>query len=198
MGIWHRVSGISLMALTVLFMISIGISILALRANNVKMGELRQAVYIADEQGGDIELALQNLRVFVYSHMNTDLRAGSTSTGAPIQLVNRFNAAVAAEQARVAALSSAASGVYADAQARCERSSLPLTARAQCIQDYVAANGSGIPQLNLPPKEFYSFDFASPIWSPDLAGWSLIVSAIIAMLILVRLIAGAFVRWYIK
>ncbi len=194
---WHKISDFSLVAIIITFMICAAISIFALRANNLKMAELRQAVYTADENGGDVEAALRNLRSFVYGHMNTDLRAGSTSSEPPIQLVNRFNSAVTAEQARVAKLSNA-SRVYSDAQAQCERASLPLTQRAQCIQDYVTKYGSGIPQLNLPPKEFYTFDFASPLWSPDLAGFALIATLFVGILLLVRLVAGVIVRLYLR
>lgn len=196
-GIWHKVGDISLVGLIIAFMIFAGISIFALRANNMRMTELRQAVYTADENDGDVELALRDLRTFVYGHMNTDLRAGSTSSQPPIQLVNRFERAVAAEQARVAAQNNATQ-VYADAQARCEKSSIPLTARAQCIQDYVAANGKGIPQLSLPPKEFYTFDFASPFWSPDIAGWALVATVLVGLLLLARLLAGFAVKLYIR
>lgn len=197
LGIWHKIGDISLVGLIVAFMLFAGLSIFALRSNNLKMTELRQAVYEADEQDGDVELALRELRAFVYAHMNTDLRAGSSSSQPPIQLVNRFERAVSAEQARVAAQNNATQ-VYADAQARCEKSSIPLTARAQCIQDYVAQNGRGIPQLVLPPKEFYTFDFASPFWSPDLAGLSLVAAVVIGLLLLARILAGPIVNTYLK
>lgn len=196
-GIWNHFKDMSLIAIFIALLISISISIFALRNNNLQMVSLRNEVYSADEQNGNVETALNKLRSYVYSHMNTDLRAGSSSSGAPIQLVNRFNRAVAAEQARVAALNNATQ-VYADAQAKCEKSSLPLTVRAQCIQDYVAEYGNGIPQLNLPPKEFYTFDFVSPAWSPDLAGWSLVASIVLVLLLIIRLLSGLFVRWYLK
>lgn len=197
-GLWHRFGGISMFVLIVAFMIAAAVSIFALRANNLQMISLREKVYTADEQGGDVEGALRSLRVFVYGHMNTNLRAGSNSSEPPIQLVNRFNAAVAAEQARVAALSSNAASVYAAAQAQCEKASIPLTSRAQCIQDYVLKNGSSVPQLNLPDKEFYTFDFVSPVWSPDLAGWALVVTGLLGILIIVRLVSGIFMRLYLK
>jgi len=196
-NIWHRIQDISLLGIIIALIISAGISIFALRANNLKMAELRQAVYAADVKGIDVEPALRDLRAFVYAHMNTNLRAGSSSSEPPIQLVNRFNKAVAAEQARVAAQNNSTK-VYADAQAQCERASLPLTARAQCIQDYVSVHGNGVPQLNLPPKEFYTFDFASPFWSSDLAGWSLVVTAALFALLLLRLAAGIVVRMYLR
>ncbi|MFO0882139.1 MAG: hypothetical protein U0491_01700 [Candidatus Saccharimonadales bacterium] len=196
-GLWHRFQDISLVFLIIGFLVAGGVTIFALRANNLKMASLREAVYTADSNGGDVEAALRDLRAFVYGHMNTNLRAGSTSSEPPIQLVNRFNAAVAAEQKRVSALNNS-SQVYADAQAKCERSSLPLTARAQCIQDYVSQNGKGIPQLSLPNKEFYTFDFVSPIWSPDLAGLSLLATLFFGLLIIIRITSGIILKIYLK
>jgi preprotein translocase subunit SecF len=196
-GLWHRLQDISMVVLIIGFLLAGAVTIFALRANNLKMAELRETVYTADANGGDVETALRNLRSFVYGHMNTNLRSGSTSSEAPIQLVNRFNAVVAAEQKRVSGLNNA-SQVYADAQAQCERSSLPLTARAQCIQDYVTQHGNGIPQLNLPSKDFYTFDFVSPLWSPDLAGWSLILTLLFGVLIVIRLAAGLVLKVYLR
>jgi hypothetical protein len=196
-GKWHHYRIVSLVSIIAGLLISSGVCVYSLRQNNLTMTRLRQSVYAADQADGDIELALNNLRQFVYGHMNTDLRAGD-STEPPIQLVNEFNRAVEAERARVAALTGTANQVYVDAQRQCEVSSVPLTVRAQCIQNYVSSHASNLPELNLPPKEAYTFDFASPTWSPDLAGWSLLVAIAFAALLIVRLIAGLFIGRYLK
>ena len=196
-GLWHKFRGISLVGLVIAFVISAAISVLALRSNNLNMVKLRQAVYTADKQNGDINKALNDLRKYVYGHMNTNLRTGTTTTEPPVQLVNQFNRDVAAERQRIATLGSA-DKVYVDAQTKCEKAGVPIPERAACIQDYVTKNGKGIPQLNLPPKEFYTFDFASPIWSPDIAGFSLLVTIILGIAILVRLISGAILKSYLR
>lgn len=196
-GLWNKFKDSSLLILIALVIVSGFTTIFALRNNNQNMLKLKTAVLQVDEDNGDVEAALLQLRNYVYSHMNTNMRAGSNSSEPPIQLVNKFNRIVAAEQSRVASLNNS-TAVYADAQARCEKSSIPLTARAQCIQDYVSANGNGIPQLNLPPKEFYTFDFASPTWSPDLAGISLVVFLLSLGALFIRLLAGIFVKRSIK
>ena len=196
-GYWNKFKDSSLIVLAILVLVSGGVAVIALRSNNQKMLSLKNAVYAADEADGDVEQALQNLRSYVYTHMNTNMRAGSNSNEPPIQLVNKFNRIVAAEQARVAALNNSAK-VYADAQAKCEKANIPLTTRAQCIQDYVTANGNGIQQLNLPPKEFYTFDFASPSWSPDLAGLALVVFVVSTILLIIRIIAGYIFRLYLR
>jgi hypothetical protein len=196
-GLWHRFKNSSIILIIVMFVVFAAASVYELRANNLQMVKLRQAVYATDEQNGDVEAALKNLREYVYGHMNTNLRSNSSSSEPPIQLAGRFNRALSAEQARVAALGGA-NQVYVDAQRECEVSSLPLTARAQCMQNYITANGNGVPQLNLPPKEAYTFDFLSPFWSPDLAGWSIVLASIIGLLLLARLIAGFMVARFIK
>jgi hypothetical protein len=177
-------------SLYVLISATIFFSILAvysLRANNLRMLELKQAVYVADEQNGDIEGALQELRSFVNSHMNTQLRSPD-ATEPPIQLLNQFNRYIEAEQAKIA--NQDGNQVYKDAQARCETGAIPLTARAQCIQEYIVANGGNVSQLTIPPKELYTFDFVSPRWSPDIAGISLLLAIVSGILLLSRLIIG--------
>lgn len=154
------------------------------------MLRLKNDVFFADEQNGDVETALQKLRTYVFSHMNTDLRGGSGSTEPPIQLIHRFNRAVAAEKARISAQSTQAAVIYTEAQNQCENPNIPLTARAQCIQDYVTTNGKGIEQLKLPPKEYYTFDFVSPYWSFDLAGMSLIFAVVFAVAAVIKLVVG--------
>lgn len=167
------------------------IAIYALRANNLQMITLKQAVYTADEQNGDIEASLQNLRAFVTTHMNTQMRSSDASEP-PIQLVNQFNRLVQAEQARLA--NQDTSQVYKAAQLACESGAIPLTARAQCIQEYVVANGGQMAEASLPPKELYTFDFASPRWSPDLAGIALVFAVVSFVLLLVRLLAGRILK----
>jgi len=174
-----------LIILLALFIVSSGVAVVALRSNNLNMIKLRQAVYDADKQDGDVASALDSLRIYVYGHMNTGLRAPNSGSQPPIQLVNSFNRAIAAEQTRIAT-SDSANKLYVDAQKQCELASLALTARAQCIQDYVTAHGQGgEAQFNLPPKELYTFDFASPVWSPDLAGIMLVAAALTALAIIV-------------
>lgn len=170
-----------------------GLSVYMLRSNNLRMLELKQAVYVADETNGDIEQALQNLRAFVNTHMNTRMRSPD-SAEPPIQLVGQFNRFVQAEQARLDTQQGSVNQVYKDAQARCETGSIPLTARAKCIQDYVLANGGTVEQLKIPPKELYTYDFASPSWAFDAAGLSIIAACISGLVLITRLLAGRFLK----
>ncbi len=192
--IWHKVGGLSLALLTAVFAVSLLVSILALRQNNLTMIRLRNEVYVADKSGGDVEAALRELRTFVYAHMNTNLRAGSTSSEAPIQLTNTYNRIVAAEQARVASLGGNAA-VYQAAKQSCV-SKTDETENLQCVQQYLTDKGGGRFQLSLPAKEFYTFDFVSPFWSPDIAGFAVIISILSGLLLIMRLIAGRMLKRY--
>jgi hypothetical protein len=192
--LWHKLGGISLWIIAAIFVISVMLSIFALRQNNLTMVRLRDGVYAADKQGTDVEDALRELRTFVYGHMNTNLRAGSTSSEAPIQLTDTYNRLVAAEQARVAALGGN-STVYAAALQKCADKTVE-SEKLQCVQQYLTDNGGNKFQLSLPSKEFYTFDFVSPRWSPDLAGFSVVIAVASGILLLLRLIAGRALRNY--
>lgn len=182
-------------SLYILIVCTVFFSVLAvysLRANNLKMLQLKNAVYVADEQNGDIEGALQDLRSFVNTHMNTQLRS-SDATEPPIQLIHQFNRYIEAEQLKL--VNQDGYQVYRDAQARCETGAIPLTARAQCIQEYIVANGGNIAQLSIPPKELYTFDFVSPVWSVDVAGISLVLAIISGLLLITRLVLGKVITY---
>jgi hypothetical protein len=149
------------------------VSVVALRHNNQRMSELRQAVFTADEQNGDIEKALENLRGYVSGHMNTSLTAASNGVYPPIQLKYTYSRLVQAAGSQ----STSSDSVYAEAQKACE-AQIPTgfsgRYRLDCIEQYVEAHG-GAPLSSI-PDSLYKFDFVSPTWSPDLAGFSLLAS----------------------
>jgi hypothetical protein len=152
------------------------ISVIALRNNNHHMSHLRQAVFTADEQNGDTETALENLRAYVTAHMNTSLTAASNGVYPPIQLKYTYSRLV---QAAGSQASSSNNSVYADAQKACE-AQIPTgfsgRYRLDCIEQYVEAHG-GAPVSSI-PDSLYKFDFISPTWSPDLAGLSLLATVL--------------------
>jgi hypothetical protein len=172
--------------------IGFGVSALfALRANNQRMIDLRTAVFQADEQGGDIEGSLRALREYVHGHMNTDLSAGDNPVKPPIQLKYEYDRLVAAEKARFEAETAR---VGAEAQSACSHIA-SQTARFPCVQNYVNAHSSTVRTI---PEDKYKFDFASPTWSPDLAGWSIVGAAVFALLFVLRLLSGLLIRRELK
>ncbi len=156
----------------------------------MRMVALRDEVVKADETNGDVQAALQNLRNYVMSHMNTNLRSKSkfATDEPPIQLVNQYNRAVAAAQ-EAAATATGNQALYLEAEASCKARQVPLTATAQCIQDYVAARSTGsVSKVSVTvPKALYTYDFVSPKWSPDLAGWSVVLTGVLGVLLMLRI-----------
>ena len=148
----------------VVFMIGVTASVYGLRQNNLTMISLREQVYSADKSGGDVSAALNDLRTYAYERL------------------------VVTERVRVEKVNAQ---VYADAQAYCEQQNPAGRSRVPCVEDYVSRNSV---KEKLIPEALYKFDFISPAWSSDLAGWSLIVSSLSALAFLSTLIFDRWVR----
>lgn len=171
-----------------LFVIFLIVGVLAVRQNNVKSIELRDAVIKADEQNKDVEGVLRQLREHMYSHMNSGLSNGALKQ--PIQLKYRYERLVEAEKQK----SGDSQQVYADAQKYCEErfgQGALRDGRVPCVQEYVSQHSGG--QVSQIPDSLYKFDFVSPRWSPDLAGWSLLISGVFLALFLIRFLTE---RWF--
>ncbi|HEY9714708.1 MAG TPA: hypothetical protein V6C72_14670, partial [Chroococcales cyanobacterium] len=84
------------------------------------MAKLRDAVYTADKNDGDVTGALKALQVYVTNHMNTDLSSGNTSIYPPIQLKYTYDRLVQTESDQVAKANGQNSQIYTDAQHYCE------------------------------------------------------------------------------
>lgn len=154
------------------------VAIISLRSNNIGAVRLRDKVLQTDKDNGDIEMALRELRTYVYSHMNTDLSSG-TNVYPPVQLKYRYDRLVGAEKQRV---QTEMAKVYTDAQKICEQQNptdFSGRNRVPCIESYVT-NHTIIEQPI--GDDVYKFDFASPVFSFDAAGISLLLSGIFAAL----------------
>ncbi len=185
---WRFVSHINplyFLAATLVFGI---VCVVALRRNNEHMQQLRTALYQADKNNSNVQLALNNLQAYVVAHMNTNLSTGNGSVYPPIQLQYTYERLLQAEEQNVATTNS---GLYTAAQIYCQKID-PVDFsghnRVPCIEQYVSSHGASMPSI---PTALYEFDFVSPSWSPDLAGWTLLLTALsfvaTACLFLVRL-----------
>ena len=180
---------INVYVLVVVLVVSITVCVFALRQNNLQVLKLRDAVIAADKDNKDVEGALTELRTFMYSHMNTSLSSGPNAIKPPIQLKYSYERLVEAEQQRLTVENSK---VYIEAQAECEKrfpKGLSGSGRIPCITDYVASRG--VEQKNI-PDSLYKFDFVSPTWSPDLAGWSMLAAIVSGAFLVLRLLLD---RW---
>ena len=157
--------------LTIFFSV---ISAYSLRQNNLRAIELRDKLLVADQVNGDVEAALRTLRQHIYSHMNTNLSSGS-NLQFPVQLKYRYERLVAAEKARVDAVNKQ---IYSQAQSYCEQKygggSLK-DQRVPCVQQYINDNGVRAQEIS---DDLYKFNFVSPVWSPDLAGISMVLAVL--------------------
>lgn len=174
----------------ILSLIFLGLGIHGVRQNSLETSRLKNLVLKADEKNGDIETALRDLRVHVYSHMNTSLSSGNSSIKPPIQLKNRYdklvgeeskkvakqNAIIKQEAEKICAQKFAGNGVNSD--------------RVNCIASYLNNHAVTVSSV---PTELYMFDFISPKWTPDFAGTSLVFSIIFLLAFMARFSAGI---WY--
>lgn len=184
---YARIRKVKVWYLLVPLVISSSVCAMALRHNNLQMIQLRDAVYQADKSGNNVEGALYDLRTYVYDHMNTGLST-SSSVYPPIQLKYTYQRLLQAAQTQVAANNTQ---TYADAQHYCEAqipNGFSGRYRISCIESYVSSHG-GQQAVNI-PSAMYKFDFVSPRWSPDLAGFSLLTSILFGILLVLRVALG--------
>ena len=176
-------SNVSIIGNFMLAAAGIGISAVELRDNNVKMINLYEKVTASDVSGVGTYDRLKDLQVFVSKHMNATPPKLGSNPG--IQLLETYRRATAAETARVTA---ERAKIYDEAISYCE-AALPkslLSQRAQCIID---RNASQVVTERQIVPDLYRYDFISPRWSPDLAGWSVLFSGVLVVALALQLIA---------
>lgn len=164
------------------------ISLVSLRHNNEHMVVLRDAVYTADKNNGDVEASLRNLRTYVYSHMNTSLSSGPNAVHPPIQLKYTYERL---QQAQQSVLGQGNSSLYTQAQEYCDAQTAIGSEVITCIQNYATTHGANLAPI---PDGLYKFDFTSAKWSPDVAGWSVLLAILSGLAFLV----SAPYHWWAK
>jgi hypothetical protein len=169
-------------------LVSSVVCVVALRTNNEHMITLRNDVYAADKSNGNVTGSLQNLQAYVTTHMNTNLSTGDGSVYPPIQLTYTYKRLLNSESQAAAASNSS---LYTDAQTYCQ-TAVPTgfsgRYRVPCIEQYVETHDTSLG--NKIPTSLYQFDFVSPRWSSDLAGWSLLVAGLSWITLLATVIGG--------
>lgn len=170
-------------------LVSSAISLVSLRQNNIHALQLRDKVLQVDKDNGDVELALRQLREYVYSHMNTQLAAPGGAYP-PVQLKYRYDRLVAAQKTQQPSNSTLATEAqnYCEAQIPTGRSLY----RIDCIQSYILSHGAA--STVTIPDSVYKFDFVPPVWSPDLAGFSILLTAVLILVFIIRIL---FVQWLV-
>ena len=154
--------------------------------NNSKEAKRRYEVLIAvDKSGGDVEGALNSLREYVYAHMNTTI-GSPNGIKPPIQLKGTYDRLVAESQAKAAESNKK---IYAEAQSYCEQrypAGTLQSGRVPCVTEYITNKGVNVEPVS---EALYQFDFVSPIWSPDVAGWTMLASILSFMAFFILLLS---------
>jgi hypothetical protein len=183
--IWTKIRFIRPWIIFVIALISAVVCAFALKANNQHMVDLRNAVYSADQKNGDVQKSLANLQQYVTSHMNTKMDSGPSPVYPPIQLKFTYERLI---QSRADQIAKNNTQTYTEAQKYCEQQNATDFSgrnRVPCIEAYVQKQGVKLAPIS---DALYKFDFVSPSWSPDFAGWSM-VTTILGLLLFVVLFA---------
>lgn len=170
----------------------------AWRMNNTQMLRRLDAVLVADEALNEEKVRenLVILKSFSESHMNA-------STGL-ISLVKIYERDAQAEISRVSNLR-AGENVHKKVSEICDPQ---FDARTRYSRPYfecwtrelekIAPRDGVDAQPKFRPKELYEFEFISPIWTPDLAGWTTLVAIFIVILIIFNMIFTAILKFMLK
>jgi hypothetical protein len=171
--------------LLTLLVISGFIAATFLRLNNIGMIQRRDSVLAADREGNDADAGtrMYDLQRYVAAHMNA-------STGQfDLQGQYRRDLQEAVETATNG--SNPNGNVNAKAEAVCRpRFAVWSPAYVQCFTEELAKYPPApdpADSVSLPSPALYRHSFASPLWSPDFAGFSVLVSLVIVLIIIVRL-----------
>lgn len=168
-----------------------------LRLNNIGMVERRAAIVAADEAGVDrITLGrLYDLQRYVSAHMNTDMGKG-------VYLEAAYKRDVQTAYANASNDSNPNGNIYKKAQEVCAPQFTHYSyAYLQCTTGELAKYPEGsslISSANLPISSTYLHVFSSPLWSPDFAGWSLLICVVIFVMIIVRLASVGVLRLLLR
>jgi len=191
---WRWVKNIKTWQLVIIFILVSFLAATFLRLNNIGMEQRRDALVAVDKTGDQAQITarLGDLRDYVSAHMNTDL-----GHGVPLQA--SYDRAV--EVARQAALNTtgSAGNIYKLADEYCKPQFRAYsTAYLNCflaqLNKYPSDAIDTDQQIKWPDANLYMYNFVSPVWSPDLAGWTVLVSLVLLIIIIVRIISSIILR----
>lgn len=167
-----------------------------LRLNNVGMMQRREAVINADKQGdGETTRGrLLDLQHYTSSHMNTgqnDVYLASQyerDKAALIQQASTNNESGEVINQKVDAICKPQFSGYNQGYVDC------------FAREYAkyAPGSDPVSQVKMPDPDRYRFVFVSPLWSPDFAGFSLLMCAFIVLLIVGRTISLMVLRLLLR
>ncbi len=202
-----RLSQVKTWQLMILLVMVGFISATFLRLNNVGMVERRQAVENADKAGDVAALTqrLYDLQRYVASHMNAHpgkIALDHTYKRAYDQKLKEYEDQIQNQsnndvvtKVREACDAKAQAGGYGRFTTQADPRYVACIAEEW--EKYPAAKNANI-AFTPPATEPYYHTFVSPAWSPDFAGWSLVLTVVIGLIIVVRLVVLMVLRWLLR
>ena len=170
-----------------------------LRLNNIGMIQRRDAVLQADK-GTDTTITqtrLYDLQRYVAAHMNANMgviylegqyKRDSQKVIESASSDSNPNGNVTKKAQEVCGPKYAHLGSYSQAYEQCMISQINSFAPPE----------AGPSEVKLPPTDQYRFSFVSPLWSPDFAGFSVLICLLIVFTIFARLAAIGILKLILK
>lgn len=192
------------------------ISATCLRIDHIRMNDLKNEVLSADQAGDEEKLitSLNSLRDYTNSHIviNIDDMNGNFEvyfgTG-PFYLENQYrsDATKVLEEAEKNNPDGLGSNVFAEAANVCRPQAIAggwawnspeyLNCMTSEIDKHPASDDFQS-SVTLPSTELYRYNFASPVWTPTITGFVLLVTALLALIIIIRFIVWAVLKIALK
>lgn len=182
--------------LFVLLIIAAFVAATFLRLNNIGMVQRRDAVLAADTSGDSTTTInrLYDLQQYAATHMNANtggfyLEAQyKRDVGKSVSQASNDDNPYGNINATVDRLCRSRFSSYSQAWVQCFAEELGKYPPAPDPAD----------KAKLPSTDLYRYNFASPYWSADFAGWSVVLCAVIGLMIVTRLISLGVLRMMLK
>lgn len=188
-------------------------SVSLVHIDGLKMIQLRDAVINADLEDNDelVESSLRELKDFTTKHIVVSpiSKDGITryvfGTG-PFYLNNKYtraaNEAIARAKEEINRNSENPNGnIYAEVAEYCDYTGydFPSPEYLDCwvseLSKYPASETMATSEdVKIPSKELFRFDYAAPVWYPCLSGWLIAITAILLIIVLIRMFYWIIIR----
>lgn len=193
-----RLQRIKTWQLIILLVLSTFVSATFLRLNNIGMVQRREAVLSADK-ASDVDVLqnrLYDLQRYSADHMNA-------STGA-VYLQGAYDREAERRHQEAQQAQTGSENIYkkiedevCGPQARANGWRWPdpryLSCQQKELEKYGAANVAST-DISPPNADLFRHSFLSPSWSPDFAGFSLVVTGLIMLMIVARILGSLVLR----
>ena len=187
-----------------------------LRFNHIKMTELRDAVLTSDEQEDDAAVAanLDKLKEYVFSHIvinvvdengKQKIMFGTGPFYLEHQYIRAANKALEEAEAKMGDGSNPNGNIYQAASEVCQPQAVRegwtwnspgyINCMMGEIEKYPSSEDLQAQLVaELPSTELYRKNYASPLWTPSFAGFMILLTLVVIVVIFIRIIVWIVLR----